>query len=131
MLFLADISNIRSFPFAEHLVDLNKTIHAPCFVQNQPKMALTALSQNKLNCEDGFGTVASLSPLAKVDILGKWPTIEGSSLDNSQMAAVSRILGKKLAIIQGPPGTGLFPLRSDSLPSHSSLEMPYILGISA
>lgn len=44
--------------------------------------------------------------LQDVDILGQWPTLTGSQLDASQIAAVRRILGKKLAIIQGPPGTG-------------------------
>jgi helicase required for RNAi-mediated heterochromatin assembly 1 len=44
--------------------------------------------------------------LQDVNILGQWPTLTGSQLDASQIAAVRRILGKKVAVIQGPPGTG-------------------------
>lgn len=44
-----------------------------------------------------------------VDILsGDWPTDATSNLDASQLDALRRILTKQLAIIQGPPGTGMF-----------------------
>lgn len=46
--------------------------------------------------------------IENVDVLDEWPPIEGSSLDSSQMQAVERILTRKIAIIQGPPGTGTF-----------------------
>lgn len=44
--------------------------------------------------------------LENVDILGQWPEIKQTSLDQSQMDALRRIVTKSLAMVQGPPGTG-------------------------
>lgn len=85
---------------------------APEDVEKQPCMNLSAL----LPCEPDRETLTTgdsdANVLQDVDILGQWPTLEGSQLDASQMAAVRRILCKKVAIIQGPPGTGTQILRS-------------------
>jgi helicase required for RNAi-mediated heterochromatin assembly 1 len=44
--------------------------------------------------------------LDNVDILGQWPKVSGTKLDESQLTALRRIMTKKLAVVQGPPGTG-------------------------
>lgn len=50
---------------------------------------------------------------AHVDILdGQWPDDPTSDLDASQVAALRRILRKELAVVQGPPGTGMSPFVS-------------------
>lgn len=41
-----------------------------------------------------------------VDILSDWPNDLPSELDQSQMDALRRILSKRMAIVQGPAGTG-------------------------
>ena len=92
---------------AELLVDLSRTMGPPSYVEQERYMNLSALLPSKTyrgpdDAEDFDGAT-----LQNVDIMGRWPVAEGSQLDSSQMAAVRRILSKKVAIVQGPPGTGM------------------------
>jgi helicase required for RNAi-mediated heterochromatin assembly 1 len=84
----------------------------PGDVQEQPRMNLSALLPSEATREILTPGYCDTDVLQDVDILGPWPALEGSQLDASQMAAVRRILCKKVAIIQGPPGTGTQILRS-------------------
>lgn len=78
----------------------------PADVKEQPRMNLSALLPSEATREMLMPGDFDADVLQDVDILGPWPALEGSQLDASQMAAVRRILCKKVAIIQGPPGTG-------------------------
>lgn len=78
----------------------------PADVEEQPRMNLSALLPSEAAYEILTTGDVDADVLQDVDILGQWPALEGSQLDASQIAAVRRILCKKVAIIQGPPGTG-------------------------
>jgi helicase required for RNAi-mediated heterochromatin assembly 1 len=93
------------------LVHLNKSIGAPYFVEKQPLANLNSLKPDKEKEDVSSDTNQFLleeekNGLDNVDILGQWPKVSGTTLDESQMTAVRRIMTKKLAIVQGPPGTG-------------------------
>lgn len=81
------------FPLAEHLIDLEKHISSPSYIQEQPLKDVSAVSSEPDKCID-------------FNILDEWPRIPGSTLDESQLSALRLILTKRLAVIQGPPGTG-------------------------
>ncbi|KAK5115668.1 hypothetical protein LTR62_000757 [Meristemomyces frigidus] len=85
----------ESFPLAEHLVDAKPTVSPPQYVLDQPKADLTAVLRN--NRQEKYENVHILRP---------WPVQPSSDLDSSQLAALQRMLTKRLAIIQGPPGCG-------------------------
>lgn len=91
---------------AEHLIELRRTVGPPEDVEKQPCRNLSALLPSEATRESPATGDFDADVLQDVDILGQWPTLKGSQLDASQMAAVRRILCKKVAIIQGPPGTG-------------------------
>ena len=103
------ISNVSSFPLSEHIVEVQRTVSAPQYRQDEPFMDLSAISA-------GVGKLSY-----NVDVLQDWPTLGSddstlssgsatlpfvSEFDTSQLDALRRILTKRLAIIQGPPGTG-------------------------
>ncbi|OBT70222.1 hypothetical protein VE03_00209 [Pseudogymnoascus sp. 23342-1-I1] len=96
----------ETFPMAEHLIEMRRTVGPPMDVEEQPCMNLSALLPSDAARETVTTGDSDEDVLQDVDILGRWPTLKSSPLDASQMAAVRRILGKKVAIIQGPPGTG-------------------------
>jgi len=51
-------------------------------------------------------TLEDAEALAHVNILKKFPKIPNSTMDDSQLGALERMLTKSVAIVQGPPGTG-------------------------
>lgn len=79
----------------EHLVELDRNISAPKYIQQNPKTDMSSVFQAKT--QENY---------ENVDILKRWPVQPRSELDESQREALHRILTKKLAIVQGPPGTG-------------------------
>ncbi|KAF2858937.1 P-loop containing nucleoside triphosphate hydrolase protein [Piedraia hortae CBS 480.64] len=82
------------FPLSEHLVDAVPEVGEPDFVKEHPIMDLT-------------GALGEDDPQYKeVNVITNWPDELQSSLDGSQLEALRRILTKKLAIVQGPPGAG-------------------------
>ena len=93
------------------MVYLEKSIGAPTFVEDQPLANLNSLKPDK-KTEDTPFDIGDLrleeekNVLGNVNILGQWPIISSTILDESQMTAVRRVMTKKLAVVQGPPGTG-------------------------
>lgn len=85
----------EAFPLSEHIVDIQRDIRSPQYLEQQPLKNLSTL----------FSTAGDDATL-NVNILEEWPVEVSSSLDASQMDALKRILTKRLAIVQGPPGTG-------------------------
>ncbi|KAF2084904.1 hypothetical protein K490DRAFT_47949, partial [Saccharata proteae CBS 121410] len=86
------------FPLAEYLIDLERKVDAPAYLQDNAVTDLTPI----------FRTTIQRS-YDRVDILHDWPQAHGPDspgLDRTQQAALERMLTKRLAIVQGPPGTG-------------------------
>lgn len=91
----------------EHLISLCRTMGAPSYVEQEPYMNLNALRPSNAIQEPIADENFDRSTLQNVNIMGEWPAVQDSLLDSSQMAAVRRILSKKVAVVQGPPGTGM------------------------
>ena len=78
------------FPLEEHLVGVQTDIAAPDYVQQHPKTDMSAvLTKNQQETYQN------------VDVLKGWPTQPQSKLDASQLAALRRMISKRLAIVQG------------------------------
>lgn len=91
----------------EHLVNVDINIEPPAYLKAHPLTNLNALADTGSFPEAGNSKCASFD-LENVDILSSdWPDISTSSLDRSQMQALKRMLTKKIAIVQGPPGMSL------------------------
>ncbi|KAL8954087.1 MAG: hypothetical protein Q9222_000066 [Ikaeria aurantiellina] len=85
----------EAFPLAEYIAGVEREIRPPWYLEQQRFKDLSSLFP-------GTGTKYS-----HIDVLGgPWPNDPACDLDESQVAALRRILNKELAIIQGPPGTG-------------------------
>lgn len=84
----------ESFPLSEHIVDIQRDIGPPQYLEQQ----------NLKNMSSLFSTAGD--EVLNMNILEEWPAGLSSDLDASQMDALKRILAKRLAIVQGPPGTG-------------------------
>ena len=84
----------ETFPLSEHLVNIDRHIPPPQYLEQQPMKNLSSL----------FSTAGD--EVLNVNILEEWPVELPSTLDISQMDALKRILTRRLAIVQGPPGTG-------------------------
>ena len=83
------------FPLAEHIVEVSAAVSAPQHVLDSPRADLTSVLRN--NKHETYESVHTLT---------HWPAQPASDMDASQLAALRRMLTKKLAIIQGPPGCG-------------------------
>ncbi|KAG4433671.1 hypothetical protein IFR05_010839 [Cadophora sp. M221] len=95
------------FSFAKELVELDLSIEAPLYVQQNPLMNLSSLERSAED-KDGFVSVPSseASTLFEIDVMNNFPKNINCGMDNSQVSACRNMLTKRLAIVQGPPGTG-------------------------
>ena len=89
--------NESNFPLQKILTLHDTNINPPEYLRHDPKVDMTAC----------FNDHPDKESLSSVDILRQWP-LKGitTSMDESQLEAVHRILTKELAIVQGPPGCG-------------------------
>ena len=76
------------FPLMEQIVELNRDIEAPNYIRNSPY----------LDCSDIFP--ANVDSTKSVNITKPLPQVP-SYLDDTQMKALQRILGKRLSLVQG------------------------------
>ncbi|KAK8005665.1 helicase-like protein [Apiospora arundinis] len=90
-------------PLTKYLVSGSRIDATPEYVQDCPTMDITPLLSPELQPHD-----AIIEAFKNANIIDGIPSdIEPyTSLDDSQLQAVHRILTKELAIVQGPPGTG-------------------------
>ncbi|KAF3919591.1 hypothetical protein ABW20_dc0103356 [Dactylellina cionopaga] len=86
------------FPLHQILTLRNPRLGAPQFLEDQPKLNMTAC----------FNDHPDVSTLKDVNVLRQFPSKKNvtTSMDESQLEAVQRIITKELAIVQGPPGCG-------------------------
>ncbi len=87
----------EKFPLSEHLINIQREVGAPSYLQANPFVDLTSVFSTR-----------STESLENVNVLEDWPQPQRmqTELDDSQQSALHRILTKRLAIVQGPPGTG-------------------------
>ncbi|KAF3928016.1 hypothetical protein AA313_de0200928 [Arthrobotrys entomopaga] len=85
------------FPLHKILTLQDTTIEAPRYIQQNSNLDLTACFNDQ-----------SDRSLQSVDVLEGFPRKRDitTSMDQSQLDAVERIMTKELAIVQGPPGCG-------------------------
>ncbi|KAK6086018.1 helicase required for RNAi-mediated heterochromatin assembly 1 [Seiridium cupressi] len=93
-------------PMTKYLVEGSGVDGEPSYITNNSRMDLTPLLHRLP--EDPILKGRLLRSYENYNVLGGIPSDIGqyTSLDNSQLQAVHRILTKELAIVQGPPGTG-------------------------
>ncbi|KAI0130529.1 P-loop containing nucleoside triphosphate hydrolase protein [Xylariales sp. AK1849] len=94
-------------PIDKYLVSGSHADETPGYIQDNSQMDITPLLHHHLP-EDDIDRVRLRNNYHSYDILGGIPSDIGNytSLDNSQLQAVHRVLTKEMAIVQGPPGTG-------------------------
>ncbi|KAI1879798.1 hypothetical protein JX265_001419 [Neoarthrinium moseri] len=102
---LQHVAQIKT-PFDKYLVQGSQADENPQYVLDNPKMDISGLLHHLP--DDSIERERLLGPYRNYDILSGIPANIGphTSLDNSQLQAVHRILTKELAMVQGPPGTG-------------------------
>lgn len=93
----------------DQLIKSSPNLSVPAFLSKQPLMNLNSLAP-EIDEQDSVRMLGAVSEdnrgFNNIDVLGPWPTIPGSDLDESQSAALRSIVTKNVSIIQGPPGTG-------------------------
>jgi helicase required for RNAi-mediated heterochromatin assembly 1 len=91
------------WPLEKYLIGGSSADLTPAYVNHNSRVDLTPLIG-----EEHKKDWKLMNKYRNYDVLGGIPDDIGpyTSLDNSQLEAVHRILTKELAIIQGPPGTG-------------------------
>lgn len=99
-------TNEARFALQNHLVDLDRDIKPPEYVELNPYMNLTSLQCSDQEDDDPKITDNNTPNLWNVDVLGSFPKNMSTSMDDSQMAACRSMLTKSVSIVQGPPGTG-------------------------
>ena len=83
----------ESFPLSEHIVDLKRNIEPPKYV----------LDNSMRDCSSLYSTISA--DTTNIDITKALPNLP-CDLDFAQLEALQRILSKRLAMVQGPPGSG-------------------------
>lgn len=109
------------FPLSEHLINIQREVGAPSYLQANPFVDLTSVfSAGNTECLENVNvledwpqpqrmqTYLDDSQLRRNRNACNSPPPQGikTELDASQQSALHRILTKRLAIVQGPPGTG-------------------------
>ncbi|KAF8429157.1 putative DEAD box helicase [Tirmania nivea] len=82
-----------NFPLHEHIVSIETEIPPPQYIQDEPVLNLSL-------------AFPDIGDLTSVNVLGQWPKIKESIIDQNQLQALKRMITSQLAIVQGPPGTG-------------------------
>lgn len=90
-----------SFPFKKYIIDVNKDIDPPSYLDPNTEYDLRSLRIGE-DVNDQL-----MDKAEKIKILNKdsWPDKEFFKFDDSQYDAFIAALTKQIAIIQGPPGT--------------------------
>jgi helicase required for RNAi-mediated heterochromatin assembly 1 len=104
--FCRRFTNDARFTLANHLVDLDRDVKAPEYVEENSYMDLTSLQYPDQENDDPKMTDNDTPNLWNVDVLRNFPKNLSTSMDDSQMAACRSMLTKRVSIVQGPPGTG-------------------------
>jgi helicase required for RNAi-mediated heterochromatin assembly 1 len=94
---------------SKYLVEIEKRISPPEYLENYPIVDLSPLlflSSGEAGEIDPNMKREDAEALVGVNVLEEFPKIPNSTMDDSQLGALERMLTKSVAIVQGPPGTG-------------------------
>ena len=95
-----ETSTIDKYLIGVHTADMT-----PQFLQQNPVVNLSSVAHTAPT--DTHGGAERVEALIRHDVRAGIPDVgDITTLDDSQLAALHRIVSKELAIIQGPPGTG-------------------------
>lgn len=85
-----------NFPLEKYIVDVNKVISPPSYLNNQSVYVLS----------NGLPQTDPDAKISVVEVLSdhEWPPRDDFKLDESQFAAYRAALTKQMVVIQGPPG---------------------------
>ncbi|XP_070191480.1 NFX1-type zinc finger-containing protein 1-like [Littorina saxatilis] len=86
-------------PMSRYLVECNSSIKPPNYLVKDGVRHMDLSAMLREDSHENASSVAVLNP-------SRWPPLEQTTLNESQMEAMKIALTKELAIIQGPPGTG-------------------------
>ena len=103
ILKLIEYANSRRFLLAKHIALLDPDVKAPEYLEEHLYMDPSSLVRPELEARNPDANVVNLE---SVNILRDILVIDNTGMDLSQMAACKSMLTKRVAIVQGPPGTG-------------------------
>ncbi|XP_035285223.1 NFX1-type zinc finger-containing protein 1-like [Anguilla anguilla] len=102
--------SVEELPMQRYIVSCEKDISPPNYLlAHRCGYSLQALENKRLKKD-----ITRKKTVRDVLNFSDWPSKKTLGLDNSQMKAVQLALTKELAIIQGPPGTGILKFMSKS-----------------
>uniref|UniRef100_A0A8C0YTZ7 Zinc finger NFX1-type containing 1 n=2 Tax=Canis lupus familiaris TaxID=9615 RepID=A0A8C0YTZ7_CANLF len=103
-------------PFQRNIVDCDSYVKEPRYLLMGGRYDFTPLIKSPSATGESLRSAESLRH-SRVNVLdpSQWPSKEALKLDDSQMEALQFALTRELAIIQGPPGTGIYKCQKTSI----------------
>ncbi|XP_021776647.2 NFX1-type zinc finger-containing protein 1 isoform X4 [Papio anubis] len=103
-------------PFQRNIVECDSHVKEPRYLLMGGRYDFTPLIENPSTTGEFLRNVEGLRhPRINVLDPSQWPSKEALKLDDSQMEALQFALTRELAIIQGPPGTGIYKCQKTSI----------------
>nr|XP_015285441.2 NFX1-type zinc finger-containing protein 1 isoform X2 [Macaca fascicularis] len=103
-------------PFQRNIVECDSHVKEPRYLLMGGRYDFTPLIENPSATGEFLRNVEGLRhPRINVLDPSQWPSKEALKLDDSQMEALQFALTRELAIIQGPPGTGIYKCQKTSI----------------
>uniref|UniRef100_A0A8C4PVY6 Zinc finger NFX1-type containing 1 n=1 Tax=Equus asinus TaxID=9793 RepID=A0A8C4PVY6_EQUAS len=106
----------EDIPFQRNIVECDSYVKEPRYLLMGGRYDFTPLIKNPSATGESLRNTEDLKHL-RVNVLdpSQWPSKEALKLDDSQMEALQFALTRELAIIQGPPGTGIYKCQKTSI----------------
>ncbi|XP_008580068.1 PREDICTED: NFX1-type zinc finger-containing protein 1 isoform X2 [Galeopterus variegatus] len=103
-------------PFQRNIVECNSDVKEPRYLLMGGRYDFTSLIENPSATGESLRNAEGFR-YSRVNVLdpNQWPSKEALNLDDSQMEALQFALTSELAIIQGPPGTGIYKCQKTSI----------------
>ncbi|XP_064132257.1 NFX1-type zinc finger-containing protein 1 isoform X2 [Loxodonta africana] len=103
-------------PFQRNIVECDSHVREPRYLLEGGRYDFTPLIENPSAPGKSLRNTEGLRR-PRVNVLDptQWPSKEALKLDDSQMEALQFALTRELAIIQGPPGTGIYSCQKTSI----------------
>nr|XP_020025521.1 NFX1-type zinc finger-containing protein 1 isoform X2 [Castor canadensis] len=96
-------------PFQRNIVECDSHVSEPRYLLMGGRYDFTPLIESPSATTESLRNAEGLRrPRVNVLDISQWPSKDALKLDDSQMEALQFALTRELAIIQGPPGTGIY-----------------------